>query len=77
MGQIEAGFSLLEWAEAKFLLSNSINEGNPMFHNLVQACRLVGDLNSVSQLQAAMDRLGLTALVPVSTAVVQLSLIHI
>ena len=35
MGQIEAGFALLEQAEAKGLLSNSNNDGYPMFHNLL------------------------------------------
>ena len=73
-GQVEAGFALLERAEAKGLLSNSTNEGYPMFHNLIQACRFVGDFNSVSRVQAALDRLGLTALAPVATAVVQGSL---
>ena len=71
MAQIEAGFSLLERAEVKGLLFKSNNEGYPMFHNLLQACRLVGDFNGVSRVQAAMDRLGLIALAPVATAVVQ------
>ena len=70
-GQIEAGFLLLERAEAKFLLSNSHNKGYPMFHNLVQACRLVGDFNRVSRVRAEVDQLGLIALAPVATAVVQ------
>ena len=69
-GKVEAGFALLERAEAKGLLSNSNNEGYPMFHNLLQACRLVGDFNGASRVQAAMDRLGLIALAPVATAVV-------
>ena len=71
MGQIEAGFSLLKRAEAKDLLSNSNSEGYQMFDTLIQACRFIGDLNSVSRLQAALDRLGLTALAPVATVVVQ------
>ena len=45
-----------------------------MFHNLIQACRFVGDFNGVSRVQAAMDRLGLIALAPVATVVVQGSL---
>ena len=71
MGQIEAGFSLLERAEAKGLLSDSSNEGYQMLHILIQACRFIGDFNSVSRAQAVLDRLGLTALAPVATAVVQ------
>merc|ERR1719281_1556554 len=45
-----------------------------MLHTLIQACRFIGDFNSVSRAQAALDRLGLTALAPVATAVVQGSL---
>ena len=74
MGQIESGFSLLERAEAKGLLSRFDNEGYPMFHNLLQACRFVGDVKGISRVQAAIDRLGLIALAPVATAVVQGSL---
>ena len=74
MGQIESGFSLLERAEAKVLLSRSDNEGYPMFHNLLQACCFVGDVKGISRVQAAIDRLGLIALAPVATAVVQGSL---
>ena len=74
MGRIEAGFVLIDRAEAKGLLSNSDNEGYPMLHNLIQACRFIGDLNSVFRAQAALDRLGLIALAPVATAVVQGSL---
>ena len=72
--QIEAGFALLKRAEAEGLLPNSHNEGYPMLHNLIQACHLVGDFDSVSRVQAAMDRLGLITLAPVATAVVQGSL---
>ena len=74
LGQIEAGFALLERAEAKGLLSRFDNEGYPMFHNLLQACRFVGDVKGISRVQAAIDRLGLIALAPVATAVVQGSL---
>ena len=74
MGQIESGFLLLERAEAKGLLSRFDNEGYPMFHNLLQACRFVGDVKGISRVQAAIDRLGLIALAPVATAVVQGSL---
>jgi len=45
-----------------------------MFHNLLQACRLTCDFNGVSRVQAVMDRLGLIALAPVATVVVQGSL---
>ena len=47
MGQIEAGFSLLERAEAKGLLSKSDNEGYPMCRSLLQACRFVGDFKDI------------------------------
>ena len=45
-----------------------------MFHTLIQVCRSVGDFNSVSRVQVALDRLGLIALAPVATTVVQDSL---
>ena len=45
-----------------------------MFRNLTQACRFIGDLKGVSRVQAALDRLGLIALAPVATAIVQGSL---
>ena len=67
MGRIESGFSLLERAEAKGLLSRFDNEGYPMFHNLLQACRFVGDVKGISRVQAAIDRLGLIALAPLTT----------
>ena len=73
-GQIEAGFALLERAEVNGLLSNSNNEGYPIVNNLIQACLLVGDFSSASRAQATLDRLGLIALAPVATAVVQGSL---
>ena len=65
---------MLEKAEAKGLLSNCNDDGYPMFDNLLQACRLVGDFHGVSKVQAVIDRLGLIALAPVATAVVQGSL---
>ena len=64
MGQIKAGFALLKRVGVKQLLSNSDDEGYPMFHNLLQACCFVGDFSSVSQVQAAIDRLGLIARAP-------------
>ena len=42
-----------------------------MFHSLIQACRFIGDFNSVARVQAELDRLGVSALAPVATAVVQ------
>ena len=71
VGQVEAGFALLERAEAKGLLSRFDNEGYSMFHNLLQACSFVGDVKCISRVQAAIDRLGLIALAPVATAVVE------
>merc|ERR1739848_857185 len=59
--QIQAGFALLERAETCGLLSHCDNHCYPMFHALVQACRMVGDSNSASRVQAAMDRLGMIA----------------
>ena len=55
MGQVKAGFALLERAEAKGLVSNSNQEAYSMFHNLIQACRVVGDFNGVSRVQAALS----------------------
>ena len=71
MGQVEAGFALLERAETCGLLSHCDNHGYPMFQALVQACRMVSDSNSASRVQAAMERLGIIALPPVATALVQ------
>merc|ERR1712224_360841 len=74
IGQIEAGFALLTRAEANGMLSHSDNEGYSMFHALIQACRLAGDFNSASCVQAKLDQLGMIALAPVATALVQGSL---
>ena len=69
---------MLERAEAQGLLSYSAGNSNSksyiMFHNLLQACRLVSDFNGLSRVEAAMDRLGLIPLAPEATAVVQGSL---
>merc|ERR1712167_301303 len=53
-GQIVAGFALLERAAENGVLSNSQSEGYPLCHNLIQACRFVGDFKGVSRAQAAM-----------------------
>ena len=60
--QIRAGFALLEKAETCGWLSHCDDHCYPMFHVLAQACRMAGDSNSASRMQAAMDRLGLIAL---------------
>ena len=69
--QIQAGFALLERAETCGLLSHCDDHCYSMFHALVQACRMVGDSSGASQVQAAMDRLGITSLAPMATALVQ------
>ena len=53
------------------LLSNSNHEGYPTFHKIMKECQFVGDFSSISRVQAVIDRLGLIALAPVATAVVQ------
>ena len=73
-GRIEAGFALLTRAEANGLLSHHDHAGYPILHIFVQACRLVGDFSSASRVQAVLDRLGLIALAPVASALVQGSL---
>ena len=42
-----------------------------MFHTLLDACRLVGDSNNASRVQAAVERVGLIALALMATALVQ------
>ena len=68
--QIQAGFALLERAERFGLLSHCDDGCYLMFHTLAHACRTVGDSNSSSRVQEAMDQLGVTALAPIATALV-------
>ena len=70
-GQVQAGFALLEKAEICGLLSHHDDHCYAMLHALLQACRKVGDSNGASQVQAAIDRLGMIALAPIATALVQ------
>ena len=74
--QIEAGFALLVRAEASGLLCHSNNDPYPMFHTLLQACHLVGDSCGASQVQAAVDRLGLVTPIAAATASITLHGVH-
>ena len=58
-GQVETGFELLRQVETSGLLSHSHEDCYPLLRTLLQLCRLVGDFYGASQLQAAVDRLGL------------------
>ena len=70
-GLIQAGFALLTRAEASGLLSHSDNDCYPMFHILLEACRLTGHSKGASRVQAMVEQLGLIALAPLATVVVQ------
>ena len=70
-GQIEAGFALLTRVEASGWLTHSWDECYLIFHTLLEACCLVGDFNSSSQVQAVLEGLGLIAVAPSATALVQ------
>ena len=70
-GQMEVGFKLLTQLEASGLLSHSGTDCYSMFRKLIKACRSGGDSDSVSCVQAAMERLCLIALPPVGSALKQ------
>ena len=70
-GQVETGFELLRQVKTIGLLSHSREDCYPLLRTLLQACRLVGDFYGASQLQAAVDRLGLKACACIATALVQ------
>ena len=70
-GQVEAGFVLLREVGNSGLLSQSNNSCYPVFRTLLQACRLVGDFECASQLQTAVDGLGLKACACIATALLR------
>ena len=70
-GQVEAGFVLLQQVGNSGLLSHSNDSCYPVFRTLLQACRLVGDFECASQLQTAVDGLGLTACACIATALLR------
>ena len=72
--QIEAGFVLLQQVDTG-LLSQSDEGCYPLFRMILQACGLVGDFDGASQLQAAVDQLGLKACLCIATALVQGSML--
>ena len=53
------------------LLSQSVEDCYPLFRMILQACRLAGDFDGASRLQAAVDQLGLKACLCIATALVQ------
>ena len=53
------------------LLSQSVEDCYPLFRMILQACRLAGDFDGASRLQAAVDQLGLKARLSIATAIVQ------
>ena len=73
-GQIEASFVLLAREKVSGSLLHSGDSCCPMFRTPLEACRLVGDSNSASQVQAEVEWLGLITLAPMATALVQGSL---
>eukprot|EP00747_Dinoflagellata_sp_TGD_P108046 gnl/TRDRNA2_/TRDRNA2_170300_c0_seq2.p1 gnl/TRDRNA2_/TRDRNA2_170300_c0~~gnl/TRDRNA2_/TRDRNA2_170300_c0_seq2.p1 ORF type:complete len:107 (+),score=18.93 gnl/TRDRNA2_/TRDRNA2_170300_c0_seq2:144-464(+) len=66
-GQIVAGFAMLAQAEATRLISCS-DEFYAGLHALLEACRTAGDAMGAHQVQSAVQRLGLIALVPAAAA---------
>ena len=68
--QIEAGFALLQQMDTG-LLSQSDEDCYSLFRTILQACRLAGDFDGTSELQAAVDQLGLKACLCIATALVQ------
>ena len=68
--QIEDGFLLLQQVDTG-LLSQSVEDCYPLFRMILQACVLVGDFDGASQLQAAVEQLGLKACLCIATALVQ------
>merc|ERR1712196_274664 len=69
-GQIAAGLALLGRVEASGLPYSDV-ACYGVFRTLGEACHAVRSSDSASQVQAAADRLGLIALAPVATALVQ------
>ena len=53
------------------VLSQSDEDSYPLLRIILQACDLVGDLDSVSRLQAAVEQLGLKACLCIAAALVQ------
>ena len=53
------------------LLSQSDEDSYPLLRIILQACGLVGDLDSASRLQAAVEQLGLKACLCIAAALVQ------
>ena len=68
--QIEAGFALLQQMDTG-LLSQSDEDCYSLFRTILQACRLAGDFDGTSELQAAVDQFGLKACLCIATALVQ------
>merc|ERR1712224_1031551 len=64
-GEVVAGCGLLAWAGASGLLSLSGDNCYSMFRALLEACRAVSDPERMSQVQAAAERVGLSAHPPV------------
>jgi len=67
IGQIEASFVLLAWAEANELLSHSDEQFYPMFPLLLEASRVIGNTNN-AQVQEAVQRVAPIALAPLAMA---------
>merc|ERR1712151_450430 len=58
-------------AEGSEVLLHSDTDCYSMVRTLLEACRAAGDSEAASRLQAVIGRFGLSALVPVATALVQ------
>eukprot|EP00747_Dinoflagellata_sp_TGD_P128750 gnl/TRDRNA2_/TRDRNA2_174592_c9_seq16.p1 gnl/TRDRNA2_/TRDRNA2_174592_c9~~gnl/TRDRNA2_/TRDRNA2_174592_c9_seq16.p1 ORF type:complete len:272 (+),score=53.05 gnl/TRDRNA2_/TRDRNA2_174592_c9_seq16:200-1015(+) len=70
-GQVAEGFTLLERAQANGLQTKFAGHCYAMCRTLLETCRVVGDVEGASRVQAAVDRLGLIALAPAATMLVQ------
>eukprot|EP00747_Dinoflagellata_sp_TGD_P218045 gnl/TRDRNA2_/TRDRNA2_90353_c0_seq1.p1 gnl/TRDRNA2_/TRDRNA2_90353_c0~~gnl/TRDRNA2_/TRDRNA2_90353_c0_seq1.p1 ORF type:complete len:101 (+),score=1.11 gnl/TRDRNA2_/TRDRNA2_90353_c0_seq1:911-1213(+) len=66
-GQITAGFVLLARTEASSSFSDSNETCYPMFRALLEACRLAGDTDGASLVEAALQRLGLSTIEPATS----------
>ena len=70
-GQIQAGIALLHRVEASGMLSHLDENCDAIVYTLLETCRAVGTFDSASQIQAAVEWLGMIALAPAATALAQ------
>lgn len=69
--KVASGFALLARTEASEVRTHLADDPFQYFRALLEACRMIVDVDGTSRLQAAVDRLGLIALAPVAAVLVQ------